>query len=69
MKIGDTVSVKDVRRAVFAWNGHQAYFDDGIDVTGVVKATAEFLNKRVLIEFEHAFRKYHVWMYESDISA
>lgn len=67
MKIGDRVSLKDVRRAQFAYNGYPAYFDEGIDVEGVVKSTAEFIGKRVTIAFTHEHREYMVSMYESEI--
>lgn len=65
-KIGDKVSIKDVRRGNHI-NGHVAYFDDGIDIDGEVVSTAYFVDRQATIKFRHEGRDYTTTMYEFDM--
>ena len=67
MRIGDKVKLKELARCLSPI-GAYTYIDPPIDVEGMVIQTAEFVNKRVCIEFLINFQKHTVWKYEDEVT-
>lgn len=66
--IGDSIKLNGVDRCQ-AHNGYDVYLDSPLDVDGKIVAIANFIDKRICVEFLINYQKHTVWKYEFDIPA
>lgn len=67
MHIGDKVIVPHVHRC-HTFSGYIEYVDPELtDVEGVVVAVADFVFRKVCVEFKRSFQPYTVWKDEQDV--
>ncbi len=64
--IGDKIQLENVDRCD-AENGYIVYLDPPITIDGKVVAIANFIDRRVCIEFLIKHQKHTVWKYEFDL--
>lgn len=64
--IGTKIQLSDVNRCQ-AENGYDVYLDPPIDIDGTVVQIANFVDKRVCIEFFIKYQKHTVWKYEFEL--
>jgi hypothetical protein len=62
MNIGEKVSLKGVTRG-FSRSGTAVSYDPPIDVEGVVVNVADFIDKRICVEFTNGHEKQTKWLY------
>jgi hypothetical protein len=66
--IGEKIQLKGVDRCN-AHNGYDVYLDPPLDIDGTIVAVANFIDRRVCIEFPINHQKHTVWKYEFDLPA